>query len=137
MEEHKGHYEFFIDHDQGTGYTKHQGTICLKDLNAMVVEMGSSPDFTSVTRGLTDLRQARGSLSSDDIRSAVDFVSRKIPRGRRFKWAIVAQTNIAYGLARMFEILADAQNLNMEIQVFRDPHEAKVWLGIKKERSVS
>jgi hypothetical protein len=137
MDNQNGRFYLHIDQDLGTVYIRHRGKISLKDLNAAVIDMGSSPEFGSVTRGISDFTKAKGLLSSDDIRSHVTFVARHIPRGRKLKWAIIARTNLAYGLARMFDILSDTQNPAIELQVFKDPHEAKVWLGIKENRHVS
>ncbi len=126
-----------IDLDLGVGYIKHQGKISLKDLNAAVIDMSRDPKFESVTRGISDFTKARGVLSSEDIRNHVTFVARHLSPSKKFKWAIIAQTNLAYGLARMFDILIDTKGLNIELQVFKDPHEAKVWLGIIERKYVS
>lgn len=137
MDSQTGRFDLHIDQELGMGYIRHHGKVSLKDLNAAIIEMRSDPKFESVRSGISDFTKARGLLSSDDIRSHVTFVASHIPRNRRFKWAIIAQTNLAYGLARMFDILSDTQELGIELQVFKDPHQAKIWLGIKENRHVS
>lgn len=137
MDKTKGQYYLQIDRGLGMGYIWHQGRISLENLNDSLIEMKSNPHFGSITRGMTDVRQSKGMLTSEDIRSHVSFVARQVPKDRRIKWAIIAQTNLSYGLARMFDILADMESINVEIQVFKDPHEANVWLGIKEKRHVS
>ncbi len=132
-----GFFEISIDRRHGFARIRHQGRIGLNILNDSVRLLAGSPDFTHVTSGLTDLRNARGTLTSDEIMSHVRVVRGCLPQDRTLKWAIIAQTNLAYGLSRVFDILLDTGNVQIDLQVFRDTHDATVWLGLTENRNVS
>lgn len=132
-----GRFDIFINPAQRTGYIRHQGKISLDNLNTSASRMIYSSRFESVERGMSDFRKSWGTLSTDDLRSHVMFIVRHVPRNRPIKWAILAQTSLAYGLARMFEILTGTEVPNLDIQVFRDPREARLWLGLEEIRRVS
>jgi hypothetical protein len=132
MEGNAGQFELHIDQGLGMGYIRHLGKACLKNLNDSVLQLRSDPDFGSVIHGVTDFSEAEGALSCDDIRSHAMFLSRYLPADRHLRWAVVVRTSLAYGLARMFDILAENADLKIEIKIFRDVREAEVWLGLRR-----
>lgn len=137
MSSQDGFFEISIDRRHGFARIRHQGTISLSILNESVRLLAGSPDFTHITSGLTDFRKAGGTLTSDEIMSHVRVVKGFLPQDRMLKWAIIAQTNLAYGLSRVFDMLLDTGNAQIDLQVFRDTHDAMVWLGLTENRNVS
>jgi len=137
MSSEDGFFEISVDRRHGLANIRHQGKISLNNLNESVRQLAGSPDFARVTRGLTDLRKARGALTSDEIRSHVRVVMGCLPHDRVLRWAIIAQTNLAYGLSRVFDILLETGNARIDLQVFRDAYDAMVWLDLTENRNVS
>jgi hypothetical protein len=86
-----------------------------------------SSEYQSATRRLWDIRQT-------DVR-ALEFRSLSAVRehlvalgGRAARVAIVARTDLQFGLAREFQALADGR-VPSTIEVFRGVEEAEAWLA--------
>ena len=59
----------------------------------------------------------------------IDFVkSRGLKRGAG-KTALVAETQLDFGLGRMSRSLAESENVPWEIRAFRSMAEAEAWIG--------
>ncbi|HNY66889.1 MAG TPA: hypothetical protein PKM41_15775 [Deltaproteobacteria bacterium] len=134
MEGNAGWFELHIDQGLGMGYIRHLGKASLKNLNDSVQQMWSDPGFGSVMRGMSDFSEASGALSCNDIRSHAMLLPRYLPADRRLRWAVVVRTSLAYGLARMFDILTENADLKLELRIFRDVREAEAWLGLRQGR---
>ncbi len=92
----------------------------------------SEPGYVPDADSLVDLRLVTGfEVSTDTLRTMVERVAALDTRGRRPRIALVAPTELAYGLSRMYELLSgpDAPRL---IRVFRDFDEAVGWLGAER-----
>ena len=75
-------------------------------------------DFRKVTQ--VDIQpEELSNLLSTDARLHLFSAGRKV--------AVVASTNIVYGVARMYEMLSE--QLPQQIMVFREMDKAKEWLG--------
>lgn len=88
---------------------------------------GMSPGTLQVldTRDVTSFE-----LDSSEIRSIARNESEEdLPVSRM---AIVTGAEVAYGLARMFQILAE--DASYEVTVFRDVDDALAWLDIEDPR---
>jgi hypothetical protein len=68
------------------------------------------------------------SLSTEELVRIVQFTERRAEVRRGGKTAIAASGNLEYGMARMYEILADAHAHPVTIRAFRTPEEALRWL---------
>lgn len=67
-------------------------------------------------------------LREEDVRS-IGETPRKFSEERNGgRTAIVAPTDLAFGLARMYEFISDPSEVLIEIQVFRSVEEATQWL---------
>lgn len=73
-------------------------------------------DFRRVTRVALDAESVAALANESMFRPGV-------------RKAIVASTDVAFGLARMYEALADSR-LHQSVEVFRDAAEALRWLGL-------
>jgi hypothetical protein len=78
---------------------------------------------------LWDMSQSDVSkLSAADVHSIV-HAPRKCPEMRKGgKTAIVAPTDIAFGLTRMYEFMTETLNYSFKTQAFRTSQEAYRWL---------
>ena len=85
------------------------------------------PDVAEGTRELFDLSSATDAqISNAEVRQISD-TDRRGP-GRIVQMAILAETDIAFGMARMYQILTD--EMSTEVQVFRDRAAAMAWLDL-------
>ncbi len=73
------------------------------------------------TRGLTELN-----VSADAVRELNEIAEAGEDAFAGSRWAIVANTNIVFGMSRMYQAVRD--QAPYEIQVFREMEPARVWL---------
>ena len=86
----------------------------------------SLPDYPVGTPELLDMRDVTDvDLTTDQIRSFAS-IEREGP-GRISRMAILTGSEVAFGLSRMFQLLA--AEAGYEIKVFRDRDDAIEWLG--------
>ena len=78
---------------------------------------------------LWDLSQSDVSkLSADDVHSIAHTPRKYAEMRKGGKTAIVAPTDIAFGLARMYEFMTEIQNYSFKTQAFRTTQEVYRWL---------
>jgi hypothetical protein len=80
---------------------------------------------------LVDLRETETLPSTEDIRTAALEIRRVQIGGRWGACAIVADQDAAFGVARMFVMLAD--RVFTASSVFRDVDSAELWLAAQKD----
>jgi hypothetical protein len=93
-------------------------------------KLSNDPDFDPGFSQLIDFRHVTQlELNADDIRT---LAQRSIfsPQSRR---GLIMQSDLAYGLARMYEILREEAGEH-GIRVFRNLDEALDWILSKEER---
>jgi len=73
-----------------------------------------------------DARGARTDLTPEQVRSLVAMTDALVRKGRFGALALATDNDVAFGMARMYEILAG--RLPVEIGVFRDLDDALAWL---------
>jgi hypothetical protein len=114
-----------IDVERGLICSAATGTLTDEDLREHQSTLRSDPDFR---RTLDQVWDFRGVDRVDISNAAV----RDLARSRSFdagtKRAIGAPKDVAYGLARMFQILHD--DAPEDLQIFRSLEEAEAWLGL-------
>ena len=74
-----------------------------------------------------DARAATTKLTSDEVRSLVALTDTLLRKGRFGALALVTENDMAFGMARMYQILVES--LPVEIGVFRELGDAVAWLG--------
>ena len=99
------------------------GEISFDEFRTTLLEMLEDPDFDPSFGRLWDVREARSILSGEEVRGIAEVV-RKFVGGRRS--AVVARTDVGYGLARMYSALLEEAGI--DVQAFRDMDEAMMWL---------
>jgi hypothetical protein len=75
-------------------------------------------DFTSISRM---------NISASDVRQIADLEVRMAAVQPHVAVAVVAPTDVAFGLSRMWEVLAE--KTGWETMVFRTRQEAEDWVG--------
>ena len=89
----------------------------------------SHPVFRPGINVIYDIRQVSGlTLTSHEIRHVADYAKTLAPRrGESWKAAIVVSGTLAFGLARMFEIMSNGAPFT--VRVFRSMEDAITWLS--------
>jgi hypothetical protein len=77
-----------------------------------------------------------GSLGSDDVRNIVGFLERHKEQLKPKKHAIIAESPVSFGFARMYQILAE-DFLPMSVRVFGARDQALKWLRDEKEKPLT
>ena len=77
-------------------------------------------------RVLWDLREARFTLSTSEIRDLAEFAKEHSPFAQ-LRMAFVVTRDLEFGLLRMFEVFREARSVRTA--VFRDMEKALAWLA--------
>jgi N-acetyl-anhydromuramyl-L-alanine amidase AmpD len=127
-----------VDHAKRRVVTRCEGVVTFEDVLEHL-------EFEERERGLTyhelfDVRGCRTNLTADQIRSLVHQV-RAVARSHPGfgPTAIVAHSDILYGMARMFALLNEVPDHigpGPPVEVFRDVGEAEQWLRMQGRTEV-
>ena len=112
-------------------FTSIEGETGYADVKAYMDQLVRDPSFTPGMSGVVDCRRVTSRFSITDLRrTAADVKSRpqmQVPS----RAAVLASSNLVYGLLRMYEVFSDGDPV--EIRVFRRPEDAMAWLtGTKR-----
>lgn len=69
-----------------------------------------------------------GKPSYNELKDIVRFTKQHEALRRSGKTALVVSTDLAFGLGRMYDALAEIENLSHSVKVFRSMDEAIKWL---------
>jgi hypothetical protein len=67
-------------------------------------------------------------ISNEFLREMLSIVQRSGSRRQGGRTAVIAPSDLEYGMARMFQIMSDTDDFPFETRVFRSNDEAKQWL---------
>ena len=79
---------------------------------------------------LWDLREAEfgGGIPSNDLKEMAVYSKKKQPEKARGKIAIVASSDLGFGMSRIFEVYAELEGVKNPVQVYRSMKKAMKWL---------
>jgi len=100
------------------------GVLKIEQAQEYVAKLWNNPDWPG-RAAVWDYRDARFDLSPSDIRQIATFVAREQPATPPTKVAFVTQSDIDFGLSRVYE--AFRKDPRTEFHVFRDIDEALTW----------
>jgi hypothetical protein len=104
------------------------GILTDAELLAHARQLGADPKFRGLTRQLAVLTDVTDALvNQDSMRELV----KASPWGEGARRAVVAGSELVFGMARMYELLNSASS--DEFQVFRDLTPAIQWLGLPSD----
>ena len=110
--------------EDDTLFTIIEGPTGYEDVKRYLDALTSDSRFRAGMPGLIDCRRVKSLFSVSDLRRmAADLRGRPEIRGRA---AVLASSNLVYGLLRMYEVFSDGDPV--ELRVFRKPEEALAWL---------
>ena len=116
-----------IDVKQGIVITTADGIFTDTDLHEHQTGLKNDPDFQHGLNQLIDLQGITAlELTGDGLRT----VAGTDLWGKGSRRAIVALTDVSYGLSRMFQMLTNHDS-GAELKVFKDMAEARRWLGLE------
>jgi len=101
------------------------GVLTDDDLRAHMIRLTDDYEFDPSFRQLFDLR---GVTEMEVTGAGVRELARMNPWKEGAQRAVVTNSEIAFGMARMFEMLTYSKP--DEIRVFREMSEALAWLGL-------
>jgi hypothetical protein len=124
--------EYTIDHERRLVIAQAKGTLTDEDVFRYQRDVWSSPGVDGYNE-LVDMRQVEDIdlPSVDRIRGLATFSAGMDARSSASRFAIVATTEIAFGLGRMYETYRGLDDRSTkEVSVFRTLEEAQAFLGI-------
>jgi hypothetical protein len=105
-----------------------QGTVSGEEIKNAVRDFYKHGPITRNV--LWDLTQAvLTDLSAEDIRSISHVPRKSLELREGGKTAIIAPSDLAFGLGRMYQSSSPPEDLPFEIQVFRETEAAQQWLA--------
>ena len=117
-----------VNTDQKIIITYASGDITLDDMREHMLMVQNHPDIEPDYSHIFDLREAGEiDIKTNDVKQLADFSY----FNEQSKRAIVASSDLFYGMSRMYEIFK--QDASVNIRVFRTYEEAKEWVGYQDE----
>ena len=104
------------------------GQLTFEEVKSAITGVAEMPGYAKGMSAIWDLRKANiYKFTEDDLYRIVEVIKGGIEdRGTGFKLALVASEDFEFGMSRMWEAIA--QDLPLEIKVFRDMDEARTWV---------
>jgi len=124
--------EYTYDEDRNVLHTRFFGAVTDKDLRDQAAAVASDRRVRYGVRELVDLSgidEIDGSPSTFEDVIHSDRVHAGKLEGMRT--AIVAPTDVLYGLSRMYKALAELMESPATVMTFRTVQEAEDWLGLR------
>jgi len=119
--------EHSIDAQRNFLVTRVRGAITSDDLIRYLTAVKQDRRLRPGYLSLFDLGEALpGDLAGDAVRRAAEVARRFDERTGPVRVAVVAPSDVAFGMARMYGALVDG--LQREVRVFREAREAEAWL---------
>jgi hypothetical protein len=116
-----------VDHARRRVYARASGPVTFGDIQTHLAEEGSEGGLPY--RELVDGRDGEPQISAAEVRDVVELLRTLGKSSQLGPTAVVVDTDVAYGMLRMLEILLGDV---CEIRPFRDPAEAESWLSAPK-----
>jgi hypothetical protein len=122
-------FSFTIDGDHGVVRFTGEDVFSSRDLMESIKQVTAHPDFQPDYDHLVDLRDVTSfEPDSGDIRkrSQQDRENIRLDTSRI---AIVATSNVVFGMSRMYETFMEGADVT--VRTFRDMAEAEAWLDLE------
>ncbi len=108
------------------------GNLSNEDILESLMHFVSNPYYNPAYDELWDLTAVESTtVSQEGLRRVADFERTERPLGGANRRAVVAPSDLLFGLARMYEMIAE--DVSIDIRVFRDTGPACRWLGFDEE----
>ena len=122
---------FKYDSEKKVLYITLEGEVLLKELDQLYRDIVTSTEFPPDIRSVWDLRKADLSLIDLNFIEKIFYVRKKYPERSNAKAAFVADSDLSYGVSRMYEVLSSFE-FPQQIQPFREFSKAEEWILTEK-----
>ena len=109
-----------------------RGDLVASDIRDAAAQVYGDPLFRPGMNTLLDLTGARPTVTAENVRTIVSFVSRNIEVRGKGRCALVTGREVDYGIARMAQTYMEP--IGIEAMVFREMEDAERWLDWKAVR---
>jgi len=115
---------YTIDVARGLVVTRLWGRLTDEDLIDHQQRLRTDPEFDPGFRQFADFSDVEETTIAPEV---IRELARTNPWGAGARRAMLAPSDLLFGLARMFEMLDEHLD---EVRVFRNADEARAWLGL-------
>jgi len=115
-----------IDTSKHVVYATVTGEITMEEVCADLRQVAAQKNHQPELPGIIDMRKATTHLTADEIQQLAGFVTRHPKAVRSTRRALLVETDVMFGLYRMFSVYAG--NSSVEFEVFRDEQKALEWV---------
>lgn len=116
-----------VDPDRNTVILELVGRLSVAEATTVLAEIGADERLRQGPTGLVDATALAGiDLEARDVRQLAFLASQADRLWTGGRWAIVAPSDLVYGIARMYQLIRS--EAPYELGVFRSPDEARRWL---------
>ena len=119
---------YTIDSDAGVISITGEGLLTDSEMIDCVDALRHDPALRPEMNTLSDMRRIEVGFTSAGVEKMVEVMRATEDRRGAAKAAIVVSEDVAFGMARMFESIADFSGVHPEFRVFRDIQSAVDWL---------
>ncbi len=126
-------FSWKIDPDKSCVYFKWRGTLSEAGGVVLAETITENAEMRACALRFHDVRLADLNVSAFQVQRTADRARQEKEEERAvpIKSAVLAPSNISFGMMRMFSALYERPDL--VINVFRDIEEAQAWLGLTNE----
>jgi hypothetical protein len=120
----------FLDEQRDVMHTTIVGEITWEKLRVHMSQAAADSSYNPALPALVDLRNATSQLTADEIIQLVKTLESMSPRLKGARRALLVDSDLMYGLYRMFE--AFSVDGPLVCRAFRDEQEAWDWISRKE-----
>lgn len=121
-------FAYTIDGDSNLINLQITGSFSEGQIRENIARVNADPKFRKGLNTLADITDARADIGYQQMRQFARYVETLHDVRGECKWAILAPTDVSYGMSRMLEALTDSPSIH--IQAFRSRKQALRWLGL-------
>ena len=118
--------EFRFDSRKKALFGSIKSPLTLEEYRSSLEKIVQSKEYPPDTRTLWDLRELDFSQIDRNFEESLINISKKFPSRGSPRIAFIVESDLAFGMVRMFETLAD--RLGYQTMVFRSFSEGENWL---------
>jgi hypothetical protein len=112
-------------------YTTIEGATTYLDVKAFMDTVVAEPKYRPGIPAIIDCRKAKSLFSISELRKTAADARQRPEMKVRGRVAVLASSNLVYGLLRMYEVFSEGTP--NEMRVFRQPEEAFAWLKSQED----
>lgn len=122
--------------DLGLMVLRLSGDVTPDEVERAMDEMPAQPWFRAHLKLIVDARQCTTAMTGKDVQRIADYAKNLDSTWGETKWAILASSDVIYGLSRMY--MALTASCQVDTYVFRSPNDADDWLelGVDMEEAL-